>query len=168
MYAQIIQKNLNKNSKYCHTVFVQVMYFSSLFPYLVLFCFLVRGMFLKGAVDGIAHMFTPKVRLLCAHTFLNTHVIVRISRWLKIYFLETSRHISCSVSKSLLAAIFKRKCVQLKCCARHMVGLPLVVDLGYLIKFTLWFYYINHTWFCAIEGLQLCWHLFGTVHLLRD
>ncbi|XP_075947061.1 sodium-dependent neutral amino acid transporter SLC6A17 [Anarhichas minor] len=39
----------------------KVMYFSSLFPYLVLFCFLVRGLMLKGAVDGIAHMFTPKL-----------------------------------------------------------------------------------------------------------
>ena len=38
------------------------MYFSSLFPYVVLFCFLVRGLMLKGAVDGIYHMFTPKVR----------------------------------------------------------------------------------------------------------
>lgn len=43
--------------------FSQVMYFSSLFPYLVLFCFLIRGLMLKGSVDGIAHMFTPKVRL---------------------------------------------------------------------------------------------------------
>ncbi|XP_077080458.1 sodium-dependent neutral amino acid transporter SLC6A17 [Siphateles boraxobius] len=42
----------------------RVMYFSSLFPYLVLFCFLVRGMFLKGAVDGIAHMFTPKLEIM--------------------------------------------------------------------------------------------------------
>ncbi|XP_053706158.1 sodium-dependent neutral amino acid transporter SLC6A17 [Synchiropus splendidus] len=39
----------------------KVMYFSSLFPYVVLFCFLVRGLLLKGAVDGIAHMFTPKI-----------------------------------------------------------------------------------------------------------
>ncbi|XP_068599407.1 sodium-dependent neutral amino acid transporter SLC6A17 [Brachionichthys hirsutus] len=39
----------------------KVMYFSSLFPYVVLFCFLVRGLMLKGAVDGIAHMFTPKL-----------------------------------------------------------------------------------------------------------
>lgn len=45
-----------------HLPLLQVMYFSSLFPYVVLFCFLVRGLFLKGAVDGIAHMFTPKVR----------------------------------------------------------------------------------------------------------
>ncbi|XP_053092395.1 sodium-dependent neutral amino acid transporter SLC6A17 isoform X2 [Pangasianodon hypophthalmus] len=42
----------------------KVMYFSSLFPYLVLFCFLVRGLFLKGAVDGIAHMFTPKLEIM--------------------------------------------------------------------------------------------------------
>ncbi|XP_075882551.1 sodium-dependent neutral amino acid transporter SLC6A17-like [Nelusetta ayraudi] len=39
----------------------KVMYFSSLFPYVVLFCFLVRGLLLKGAVDGIAYMFTPKL-----------------------------------------------------------------------------------------------------------
>lgn len=37
------------------------MYFSSLFPYVVLACFLVRGLLLRGAVDGILHMFTPKV-----------------------------------------------------------------------------------------------------------
>ncbi|XP_018606651.1 sodium-dependent neutral amino acid transporter SLC6A17 [Scleropages formosus] len=39
----------------------KVMYFSSLFPYVVLFCFLVRGLLLRGSVDGIAHMFTPKL-----------------------------------------------------------------------------------------------------------
>uniref|UniRef100_A0A8C7JD45 Transporter n=1 Tax=Oncorhynchus kisutch TaxID=8019 RepID=A0A8C7JD45_ONCKI len=39
----------------------KVMYFSSLFPYVVLICFLVRGLMLKGSVDGIAHMFTPKL-----------------------------------------------------------------------------------------------------------
>lgn len=39
------------------------MYFSSLFPYVVLVCFLVRGLLLRGAVDGIMHMFTPKVRV---------------------------------------------------------------------------------------------------------
>ncbi|MBZ3888639.1 Sodium-dependent neutral amino acid transporter SLC6A17 [Sciurus carolinensis] len=39
----------------------KVMYFSSLFPYVVLACFLVRGLLLRGAVDGILHMFTPKL-----------------------------------------------------------------------------------------------------------
>ncbi|KAK1152702.1 sodium-dependent neutral amino acid transporter SLC6A17-like [Acipenser oxyrinchus oxyrinchus] len=39
----------------------KVMYFSSLFPYVVLLCFLVRGLLLRGAVDGIAHMFTPRL-----------------------------------------------------------------------------------------------------------
>ncbi|XP_010003731.1 PREDICTED: sodium-dependent neutral amino acid transporter SLC6A17 isoform X2 [Chaetura pelagica] len=39
----------------------KVMYFSSLFPYVVLVCFLVRGLLLRGAVDGILHMFTPKL-----------------------------------------------------------------------------------------------------------
>lgn len=42
---------------------LQVMYFSSLFPYIVLICFLVRALLLKGSFDGIRHMFTPKVRL---------------------------------------------------------------------------------------------------------
>lgn len=67
-------------------MFAQVMYFSSLFPYVVLFCFLVRGMFLKGAVDGIAHMFTPKVRSVytCADS---KHVIFWKSR-LRLLFLK--------------------------------------------------------------------------------
>ncbi|XP_066480907.1 sodium-dependent neutral amino acid transporter SLC6A17 isoform X2 [Tiliqua scincoides] len=39
----------------------KVMYFSSLFPYVVLICFLVRGLLLRGAVDGILHMLTPKL-----------------------------------------------------------------------------------------------------------
>ncbi|XP_056621950.1 sodium-dependent neutral amino acid transporter B(0)AT2 [Triplophysa dalaica] len=42
----------------------KVMYFSSLFPYLVLICFLVRAFLLKGSVDGIAHMFTPKLEIM--------------------------------------------------------------------------------------------------------
>lgn len=37
------------------------MYFSSIFPYVVLFCFLVRGLMLDGALDGITYMFYPKV-----------------------------------------------------------------------------------------------------------
>lgn len=37
------------------------MYFSSIFPYVVLFCFLVRGLLLEGASEGIAYMFYPKV-----------------------------------------------------------------------------------------------------------
>ncbi|MEE6492141.1 hypothetical protein FKM82_016487 [Ascaphus truei] len=39
----------------------KVMYFSSLFPYVVLICFLVRGLLLRGSIDGILHMLTPKV-----------------------------------------------------------------------------------------------------------
>lgn len=37
------------------------MYFSSIFPYVVLICFLVRGLLLEGAMDGITYMFYPKV-----------------------------------------------------------------------------------------------------------
>uniref|UniRef100_A0A8C8RG92 Transporter n=1 Tax=Pelusios castaneus TaxID=367368 RepID=A0A8C8RG92_9SAUR len=39
----------------------KVLYFSSLFPYVVLFCFLVRGLLLDGAADGIRIMFTPQL-----------------------------------------------------------------------------------------------------------
>lgn len=53
-----------------HLSLLQVMYFSSLFPYVVLFCFLVRGLMLKGSVDGIAHMFTPKVTRLAFLTWV--------------------------------------------------------------------------------------------------
>lgn len=42
----------------------KVMYFSSLFPYVVLICFLVRALLLKGSVDGIKHMFTPQVEIM--------------------------------------------------------------------------------------------------------
>ncbi|XP_061576878.1 sodium-dependent neutral amino acid transporter B(0)AT2-like [Cololabis saira] len=42
----------------------KVMYFSSLFPYVVLICFLVRSLLLKGSVDGIRHMFTPKLEIM--------------------------------------------------------------------------------------------------------
>ncbi|XP_038675604.1 sodium-dependent neutral amino acid transporter SLC6A17 [Scyliorhinus canicula] len=39
----------------------KVMYFSSLFPYVVLICFLIRSLLLRGSIDGILHMFTPKL-----------------------------------------------------------------------------------------------------------
>uniref|UniRef100_A0A8D3DTZ8 Transporter n=1 Tax=Scophthalmus maximus TaxID=52904 RepID=A0A8D3DTZ8_SCOMX len=42
----------------------KVMYFSSLFPYVVLICFLIRALLLKGSVDGIRHMFTPKLEIM--------------------------------------------------------------------------------------------------------
>ncbi|KAM4703985.1 sodium-dependent neutral amino acid transporter B(0)AT2-like [Rhinophrynus dorsalis] len=41
----------------------KVMYFSSVFPYVVLFCFLIRGLMLEGAADGIRIMFTPKLEI---------------------------------------------------------------------------------------------------------
>ncbi|KAK4805237.1 hypothetical protein QYF61_014745 [Mycteria americana] len=39
----------------------KVLYVSTLFPYLVLFCLLVRGLLLEGAMEGVRIMFTPKV-----------------------------------------------------------------------------------------------------------
>ncbi|XP_036382505.1 sodium-dependent neutral amino acid transporter B(0)AT2-like [Megalops cyprinoides] len=41
----------------------KVMYFSSLFPYVVLLCFLIRGMLLDGASEGITYMFYPKLSI---------------------------------------------------------------------------------------------------------
>lgn len=40
---------------------VKVMYFSSIFPYVVLVCFLIRGLMLDGASEGISYMFYPKL-----------------------------------------------------------------------------------------------------------
>ncbi|XP_055483945.1 sodium-dependent neutral amino acid transporter B(0)AT2 isoform X1 [Psammomys obesus] len=42
----------------------KIMYFSSLFPYVVLVCFLIRSLLLNGSVDGIRHMFTPKIEMM--------------------------------------------------------------------------------------------------------
>uniref|UniRef100_A0A8D2LJY6 Transporter n=1 Tax=Varanus komodoensis TaxID=61221 RepID=A0A8D2LJY6_VARKO len=42
----------------------KVLYFSSLFPYVILFCFLIRALLLEGAADGIKIMFTPKISIL--------------------------------------------------------------------------------------------------------
>lgn len=39
----------------------QVVYFTASFPYLVLFIYLIRGVTLHGAVNGLKYMFTPKV-----------------------------------------------------------------------------------------------------------
>ncbi|CAJ1076866.1 sodium-dependent neutral amino acid transporter B(0)AT2 [Xyrichtys novacula] len=41
----------------------KVMYFSSVFPYVVLFIFLIRGLMLDGAIDGITFMFYPKLEI---------------------------------------------------------------------------------------------------------
>lgn len=39
----------------------QAIYFTALFPYLVLTIFLVRGLTLPGATDGLVYLFTPDV-----------------------------------------------------------------------------------------------------------
>ncbi|XP_068584127.1 sodium-dependent neutral amino acid transporter B(0)AT2 [Cebidichthys violaceus] len=41
----------------------KVMYFSSVFPYVVLFIFLIRGLMLDGAMEGITFMFYPKLEI---------------------------------------------------------------------------------------------------------
>ncbi|XP_023252077.1 sodium-dependent neutral amino acid transporter B(0)AT2-like [Seriola lalandi dorsalis] len=41
----------------------KVMYFSSVFPYVVLFIFLIRGSMLDGAMEGITYMFYPRLEI---------------------------------------------------------------------------------------------------------
>ncbi|XP_049600037.1 sodium-dependent neutral amino acid transporter B(0)AT2 isoform X1 [Syngnathus scovelli] len=41
----------------------KVMYFSSVFPYVVLFIFLIRGVTLDGAIEGITYMFYPRLEI---------------------------------------------------------------------------------------------------------
>ncbi|XP_058248210.1 solute carrier family 6 member 16b isoform X2 [Hemibagrus wyckioides] len=41
----------------------KVMYFSSVFPYVVLLCFLIRGLTLDGAAEGLKYMFSPKLEI---------------------------------------------------------------------------------------------------------
>lgn len=55
----IRRKQVNKWAKIIF--YLQVVYFTSMFPYLVLTIFFVRGITLKGASAGLAHMYTPKV-----------------------------------------------------------------------------------------------------------
>lgn len=40
---------------------VQAVYVTSTLPYLVLTIFLIRGLTLKGSVNGIVYLFTPNV-----------------------------------------------------------------------------------------------------------
>ncbi|KAH0950902.1 hypothetical protein HN011_000342 [Eciton burchellii] len=52
----IVMKGIQSSGK--------VVYFTSIFPYLVLTIFFIRGVTLKGASAGLAHMYTPKVEKL--------------------------------------------------------------------------------------------------------
>ncbi|KAK1131811.1 hypothetical protein K0M31_015968 [Melipona bicolor] len=49
----IVMKGIQSSGK--------VVYFTSMFPYLVLTIFFIRGITLKGASAGLAHMYTPKI-----------------------------------------------------------------------------------------------------------
>lgn len=42
----------------------KVVYITAIFPYVVLIIFFFRGITLKGATDGIAHLFTPRWEIL--------------------------------------------------------------------------------------------------------
>ncbi|XP_074540018.1 sodium- and chloride-dependent transporter XTRP3 [Halichoeres trimaculatus] len=46
----------------------KVVYFTATFPYLVLFIYLIRGVTLHGAINGVVYMFTPKMEQLANPT----------------------------------------------------------------------------------------------------
>ncbi|XP_050574237.1 sodium- and chloride-dependent transporter XTRP3 isoform X1 [Bombus affinis] len=56
----IVMKGIQSSGK--------VVYFTSMFPYLVLTIFFIRGITLKGASAGLAHMYTPKIEKLLEPT----------------------------------------------------------------------------------------------------
>ncbi|KAF5883740.1 sodium- and chloride-dependent transporter XTRP3 [Clarias magur] len=50
----------------------KVVYFTATFPYLVLIVYLIRGITLKGALNGVKYMFTPKLEQLAnPQTWIN-------------------------------------------------------------------------------------------------
>ncbi|KAF7692145.1 sodium- and chloride-dependent transporter XTRP3-like [Silurus meridionalis] len=50
----------------------KVVYFTATFPYLVLIVYLIRGVTLHGALDGVKYMFTPKLeQLMNPQTWIN-------------------------------------------------------------------------------------------------
>lgn len=88
----------------CH-VLLQVMYFSSLFPYVVLICFLVRALLLKGSVDGIRHMFTPKVQWLnrgfiFIHLFILVILCAKFPKGEKKTFMLSLHQLGCLLWKT--------------------------------------------------------------------
>lgn len=49
------------DTKYSHSFFIQAVYFTATFPYVILFIFFFRGITLEGAADGIRVFFEPDV-----------------------------------------------------------------------------------------------------------
>lgn len=57
----------------------QVAYFTALFPYVVLFTLLGRGVTLPGAVDGIVYFINPQWHMLADPNVCWTHVFLWFS-----------------------------------------------------------------------------------------
>ncbi|XP_015761468.1 PREDICTED: sodium-dependent neutral amino acid transporter B(0)AT3-like [Acropora digitifera] len=57
---RILSTVLNSRITLVVYFFVQVVYFTATFPYVVLIAFFIRGLMLKGFEAGLVHLFTPK------------------------------------------------------------------------------------------------------------
>lgn len=55
---------------FIYILLVQAVYITSTLPYLVLTIFLIRGLTLKGSVNGIVFLFTPNVSHCLVHALL--------------------------------------------------------------------------------------------------
>ena len=54
-------------------VSLQVVYFTALFPYVVMAIFLVRALFLSGFYHGLLYLFWPKVSIVSAESLICTY-----------------------------------------------------------------------------------------------
>uniref|UniRef100_A0A8D0A4X1 Transporter n=1 Tax=Sander lucioperca TaxID=283035 RepID=A0A8D0A4X1_SANLU len=66
-------------------------YITSTLPYLVLTIFLIRGLTLKGSVEGIKFLFTPDVSTVVTHqptlvSIINTITVTKVTEWIFISF----------------------------------------------------------------------------------
>jgi len=63
----------------------KVVYFTSMFPYVLLFILLIRSLLLPGAYTGIKYLFTPRLDKLLNSEVINIFLILSLTLMAKIY-----------------------------------------------------------------------------------
>lgn len=63
---------------FCYFLISQAVYITSTLPYVVLTIFLIRGLTLKGSVEGIKFLFTPDVSIVVTHQTTFDRVINKV------------------------------------------------------------------------------------------